>query len=106
MMEWQSKPQNDLETAILEFKEALPGWWYSICECQVSCDASCGPTTESPHIKLIRTDERGLVPVEDPFDSGFHADLAQPSTLATALRNVMAQAQTQIAVRASESPPT
>lgn len=95
-MDWHSKPQDDLEAAIRDFKAALPGWWYSVCECQVSCDASCAPTSESPHIELIR--EAG-----DPFDSGFHADLRQPSTLAEALRDVMGQAIDYIA--ALPSPP-
>lgn len=89
MNDWHDKPQNDLEATIREFKEKLPGWWYSVCECQVSCDASCAPTVESPHIHLIQ--DSG-----DPFDSGFHADLRQPSSLAEALRNVMMQALDEI----------
>ena len=85
MTDWKTTPQSDLEAAIAEFKEKLPGWWYSVCECQVSCDATCAPTSESPDIALI--EGRGC-----PFDEGFTADLAQPSTLAEALRNVMFQA--------------
>lgn len=69
--------QDGIEQAIRRFKSDLPGWWYSVCECQVSCDASCAPTTDSPRYELAFTDDR--------FDSGFHADLAQPSTLADAL---------------------
>lgn len=84
MSDWQSEPQRDLEAAIAEFKAKLPGWWYSVCECQVSCDASCAPTVESPDIALA---EHG-----NPFDGGFNADLRQPSTLAEALRDVMLQA--------------
>ncbi len=84
MIDWKSKPQSDLESTIAEFKAALPGWWYSVCECQVSCDASCAPTTDSPDIALIEKDPA--------FDGGFHADIDQPSTLAEALRNVMEQA--------------
>ncbi len=87
--DWQTKSQSDLEAAIAEFKAALPGWWYSLGECQVSCDASCAPTVESEHIALIT--EAG-----DQFDSGFHADLRQPSTLSEALRNVTQQALTAI----------
>lgn len=83
-MTWKAKPQVGLEAAIIEFKTALPGWWFSVCECQVSCDASCAPTTESPDVELIEQDRA--------FDSGFHADLPQPSTLAEALRDVMRQA--------------
>jgi len=69
--------QDGLESAIRRFKADLPGWWYSVCECQVSCDATAAPTRESEHIALLGTDSR--------FDSGFSADLAQPSTLADAL---------------------
>lgn len=82
--EWHTTPATGLEAAIAEFKAALPGWWFSVCECQVSCDASCAPTTESPDIALI--------PVDDRFNSGFHADLPQPATLAAALRTVMREA--------------
>jgi hypothetical protein len=89
MSDWQAQDQDDLGAAIREFKERLPGWWYSVCECQVSCDASCAPTVESEHIYLIQGSG-------DPFDGGFHADLAQPSTLAQALRNVMDQALAEI----------
>ena len=84
MSSWIGKPQTDLEAAITEFKASLPGWWYSVCECQVSCDASCAPTVESQDIQLI---ERN-----DAFDSGFHAGLQQPSSLAQALRTVMREA--------------
>lgn len=90
MTDWQSKPPTDLEATIAEFKAALPGWWYSVCECQVSCDASCAPTVEAEEVKWIEK-------AGDCWDSGFHADLAQPSTLAEALRDVMRQALDAIA---------
>ena len=86
---WHTSPATDLEAAIAEFKAALPGWWYSIGECQATCDASCAPTRESPHIALIPLDPR--------FDDGFHADLDQPSTCADALRTVMAEALAALA---------
>lgn len=84
MSDWRTSRHDDLPAAIAEFKAALPGWWYSVCECQVSCDASCAPTTDSPDIALA---QHG-----NPFDGGFHADLAQPSSLSDALRDVMRQA--------------
>jgi hypothetical protein len=84
-MDWKETKADGLEQAIADFKEALPGWWFSVCECQVSCDASCAPTPESEDIYLI--EQAG-----DAFDQGFHADLPQPSTLADALREVMRQA--------------
>lgn len=89
-MEWMDiSTAHDTEAAIAAFKTALPGWWFSIGECQVSADASCGPTRESGHIKLVAVDSR--------FDNGFHADLPQPNTMANALRNVMQQALAAIA---------
>lgn len=81
---WHTTPQQEIAAAIARFKRDLPGWWYSICECQVSCDASCAPTRESPHIRFIDDDPA--------FDKGFHVDLPQPSTLAEALDNVRVQA--------------
>lgn len=82
--DWLAGCHAGIEDAIAEFRRRLPGWWYSLGECQVSCDASCAPTRHSPDIELIDFDRR--------FDSGFHADLAQPSTLAASLRTVMAEA--------------
>lgn len=82
--EWPANCHTGIEDAIAEFRLRLPGWWYSLGECQVSCDASCAPTRHSPDIELINFDQR--------FDSGFHADLIQPSTLAASLRTVMAEA--------------
>lgn len=72
----------DLIGAIGDFRAALPGWWFSVCECSVSCDASCGPDRNWCDAELL---------VHRHFDEGFHADIRQPSTLAEALRDVMAQ---------------
>lgn len=74
----------DLEAAIQKFRATLPGWWYSLGECDMSCDASIAPT----HL----SDDIGLIPLDDRFNSGFHVDLSQPSTLAGALRYVMEEA--------------
>lgn len=76
--------ETGLESAIQAFRTALPGWWFSVCECEVSCDASAAPTRLSEDLALIAKDER--------FNSGFHVDLTQPSTLADALRCVMEDA--------------
>lgn len=88
-MNWQTSPATGLEAAIAEFKTKLPGWWFTVGECQVSADGSCGPTRESPHIALIAQDNR--------FNEGFHADLPQPATMAEALRDVMDQATSALA---------
>jgi len=92
MTDWHTSPATGLEAAIADFKVALPGWWFSVGECQVSADASCGPTRESEHIGLVSVDRR--------FDDGFHADLPQPATMADALRDV----QTQAIAALSEQP--
>lgn len=89
--DWKWQGPHGLELAIIEFKLALPGWWFTVGECQVSADASCGPTRESPEIDLIKYDRR--------FDDGFHADLPQPASIADALRNVMTQAAQAIEAR-------
>jgi hypothetical protein len=92
MGDWKTAPADGLEQAIAEFKAALPGWWFSVCECQVSCDASCAPTGEVEGW-------RELCAKDGRFDGGFHADLPQPSTLAEALRDVMGQALQALGVR-------
>lgn len=84
MSDWKTAPAIGLEEEIAAFKAALPGWWFRVCECQVSCDATCAPTRESPHISWAYDDRR--------FDHGFDADLLQPSTMAEALRDVREQA--------------
>ena len=84
MTDWQATRPDGLEDAIAAFKADLPGWWFTVGECQVSADASCGPTRESDAINLIPIDRR--------FDDGFHADLPQPATMADALLNVKHQA--------------
>lgn len=84
MPEWFTSEQDDLPAAIKEFKEKLPGWYYMVCECQVSCDATIAPTTDSIDIDLVWVDPK--------FDEGFSVDLPQPSTLAQALRHVMQEA--------------
>lgn len=88
--QWQTRPVVGLEQAIASFKAALPGWWYSLGECQVSADASCAPTRESP--------DHDLIAVNRAFDDGFHADLPQPATLVEALANVQQQALEAIAL--------
>lgn len=82
--EWPTDCHTGIEAAIAQFRRDLPGWWYSLGECNVSCDASCAPTGESSDINLI--------PLDDRFNDGFHADLYQPSTLAEALNDVREQA--------------
>lgn len=93
MSEWHKTPQDGLEAAILDFKLEFPGWYYSVCECQVSCDATIAPTTESDDVNLIDESALGEGKSGCSFDSGFRVDLPQPSTLADALRYVMRMAR-------------
>ena len=74
----------DLSAAIREFEAALPGWWWSVCVCSVSRDASCAPDRAGPDAALLDLDQ---------FDAGFHRDDKRPNaTLASSLREVMCQA--------------
>jgi len=78
---WPDDCHSGVENVIARFRQELPNWWYSLGECQVSCDASCGPTSLSDDIRHI--------PQDDRFNSGFHADVPQPSTLKAALLIVL-----------------
>ena len=78
---WPLDCHHNIEKTIELFRKELPNWWYSLGECQVSCDASCAPTSLSPDI--------GLIPIDERFNSGFHVDVPQPSKLADALLIVM-----------------
>ncbi len=85
--EWIAATHDDLPAAIAELKAALPGWWYRVCECQVSCDATIAPTSHSPDIAITYA-----LPAHSKFDEGFDVALEQPSSLAEALRFVIAEA--------------
>lgn len=81
----------DLSEAIAEFRLKLPGWWFTVGECSVSCDATVGPDFAScPEWMLIE------------FDEGFDCDLRQPSTLAEALRGATNAALDAIEFKASK----
>lgn len=75
--------RNDLAAAIGEFSTALPGWWFSVGDCSVSADASCGPDRNGVDRELLK---------DRSFDNGFHADLPKPASLAEALRAVTTEA--------------
>jgi hypothetical protein len=72
-----------LIAAIEEFQSALPGWWFTLGDCSVSADASCGPDPNGPDAHLLSN---------RLFDNGFHIDLPQPARIADALQCVTAQA--------------
>jgi hypothetical protein len=69
-----------LEQALEAFNVEFSGWWWTLGECHVSCDASIAPDRRGPDADLL--DHRS-------FDDGFHVDLLQPSTVADALLAAM-----------------
>lgn len=69
---------DDLCAAIREFKNALPGWWFTLGECSFTRDASCGPDMAGPDKHLCEVGE---------FNDGFHCD--DFGSLADSLRDVM-----------------
>ena len=73
-----------IDEAVAKFKTDLPGWWYSLGDCSVSADASCGPDRDGPDAGLL------LLRL---FDDGFHSDLRQPATVQEALLDVLEQAK-------------
>ena len=85
-----------LTAAIERLRRELPGWWFTVGECQVSCHATVAPMGDGVDAHLIEnryTDVR--------FDCGFDCDLRQPSTLADALNGAIDDA---LAARANYSP--
>ena len=78
---WAMDCHVGIESVIARFRQELPNWWYSLGECQISSDASCAPTKHSEDMRHIDEDDR--------FNSGFHADVPQPSTLTDALLIVL-----------------
>ncbi len=78
----------ELAAAIREFETELPGWWWSVCHCQLTRDASCGPD-----FRVLGMDHPHII----PFDAGFHCD--GEGTLADSLRDVLAQAKEAILER-------
>lgn len=76
-----NNPDADLVLAIAEFRAKLPGWWFTVGECSVSCDATVGPDVAYASDDMLRL-----------FDEGFDGDLRQPSTMADALRRATALA--------------
>jgi len=77
---------DDLTSAVAKLPK---GWWWSGGVCSVSCHASIGPD-----VAYVGQ------PMLNAFDDGFHADLAQPATLAEAVRDCIEQAEE--AIRALE----
>ena len=63
-----------LDAALALAERVLPGWWWTTGRCGLTCHASVGPDS-----KFIGE------PDLSKFDSGFHADVPNPSTPAIAL---------------------
>jgi hypothetical protein len=80
------EPAAKIGHAVSHFTREMPGWWWSLGDCSVSADASCGPDVAGPDAHLLCLEDR-------TFDEGFHADLPQPASVVDALKNVMEQAK-------------
>ena len=90
-----SEMVNCVDQDLLAAVSELPaGWWWSGGVCSVSCHATIGP-------------DRAYIgqPILNAFDDGFDADLAQPATLAEALRDCIEQAKTALALLACSDLP-
>lgn len=63
-----------LDAAVAFTEALLPGWWWTVGHCDLTCHASVGP-------------DRAHVPEPDlsKYDAGFHADQPNPCTPAIAL---------------------
>jgi hypothetical protein len=73
-----------LVPAIKRLRRELPGWLFTVGECQVSCDATVFPMGDECDSDLLNHRD-----IEPRFDSGFDCDLRQPSTLAEALNGAI-----------------
>ena len=69
-----------IDEAIKVLQMELPGWWWKVGECHVSCDATIAPEKGGPDDDLLTFRE---------FDEGFDCDLRQPSTVSEALLAVI-----------------
>lgn len=72
---------SSLSNAVQRLKRELPGWWFTLGECSVSCDATIGPDVAYCPKWML-----------DAYDGGFDCDIRQPSTLADALNGAIDEA--------------
>lgn len=80
----QRKVTTSLDAALALAERVLPGWWWTAGRCGLTCHASVGPDS-----KFIGE------PDLSKFDSGFHADVPNPSTPAIALCIAILRAQSE-----------
>ncbi len=73
-----------IDEAVKVLHAELPGWWWKVGECHVSCDATIAPDRGGPDDELLTFEE---------FDQGFDCDLRQPATVAEALLGAIARAK-------------
>jgi len=84
-MGWNTNA-DELATAIREFERRLPGFWWSVGQCNVGAHASCGVDGKGDQAHLLEG-----IPPDDPFHSHFDVDTSG-GTPAEALRAVMHKA--------------
>jgi hypothetical protein len=82
-----SEYTGDLIATIDRLERELPGWWFTMGKCDLTCHATVGP-------------DRAFIgePALSKYDRGFSADLPNPSTLAEALGEAIDLAIVQIAL--------
>lgn len=77
---------DDMNGAVARFRAALPGWWYTMGRCGLTCHASIGPDRfyiEQPFLNR--------------YDKGFDADIPNPTTCEAALDEAVAKALAALA---------
>lgn len=79
------------ETAAKVISILLPNWWYSSGYCHLTCHASLGPDHSDP-ASAERLNREFPPEHGTPYDSGFDADIPQPTTEAAALMHCLLQA--------------
>lgn len=84
-MSWNTDVQ-DFARAVSEFEAALPGFWWSVGQCNVGAHASCAVDACGVQAHLLAGVQKA-----HPYDSGFHVDTRGGSP-ADALRQVMCEA--------------
>lgn len=72
---------DDLNGAVARFSALLPGWWFTVGRCDLTCHSTVGP--DRAHIPA---------PYLNKYDRGFSADIANPTTCAAALNEAVRKA--------------
>lgn len=83
------------EQELAKFAVEFPGWWLTGGVCSISCHCTIGPDAYGPDAALLSARQ---------FDSGFDADIEQPTRMAVALRSAMDLARVARADQLANAP--